>query len=38
MSEEWIAQMGVDNLLNGRNQPFYNVLVSDGTERYASQG
>ena len=39
MSEEWINQMGVDtDLSRGRNQPFYNVLVSDGSERYASQG
>lgn len=38
MSDLWIAQMGVDRLPNGRNQPFYNVLVEDGTNRYASQG
>lgn len=25
--EEWIAQMGVDQLPAGRHQPFYNVLV-----------
>ena len=38
MREEWIARMGVDRLSDGRNQPFYNVLVEDGTERYAAQG
>lgn len=27
MSEEWIRQMGVDNLTQGRSQPFYQVLV-----------
>lgn len=35
-SEEWSAQMGVNNLPKGRNQPFYNVLVDDGSERYAA--
>lgn len=38
MSDAWIQQMGVDNLPHGRNQPFYNVLVEDGTNRYASEG
>ena len=30
--------MGVDRLPNGRNQPFYNVLVEDGSNRYAAEG
>ena len=30
--------MGVYNLPLGPDQPFYNVLVEDGTNRYASQG
>ena len=38
MSDTWIAQMGVDRLPNGRNQPFYNVLVEDGSNRYAADG
>ena len=29
MPEEWIAQMGVDNLPNGREQNFYHVLVDE---------
>ena len=29
--------MGVDKLLNKDKQPFYNVLVSDGSNRYAAQ-
>ena len=38
MNDMWIARMGVDRLLNGRNQPFYNVLVEDGSNRYAAEG
>ena len=30
--------MGVNQLPNGPDQPFYNVLVNDGTNRYAAQG
>lgn len=30
--------MRVHQLSNGANQPFYNVLVQDGTCRYAAQG
>ena len=30
--------MGVYNLTNGADQPFYNVLADDGSCRYASQG
>ncbi|XP_067032659.1 F-box only protein 21-like isoform X1 [Acropora muricata] len=37
MDELWIQQMGVDNLTGGRNQPFYNVLGDDCTQRYAAQ-
>ncbi|XP_076473105.1 F-box only protein 21-like [Babylonia areolata] len=36
-SEEWIRQMGVDHLPRRQYQPFYNVLVEDGTIRYAAQ-
>ena len=28
--------MGVDNSPGGRNQPFYNVLGDDGSQRYAA--
>ena len=38
MTESWKQQMGVHNLRLGQDQPFYNVLVEDGTNRYASQG
>ena len=38
MSESWIEQMGVRHLPLGPDQPFYNVLVEDGTNRYAAQG
>lgn len=38
MSQEWITTMRVHQLPNGANQPFYNVLVQDGTCRYAAQG
>ncbi|XP_031602959.1 F-box only protein 21 isoform X1 [Oreochromis aureus] len=37
MSPEWISTMRVHQLSNGANQPFYNVLVQDGTCRYAAQ-
>ncbi|XP_074644009.1 F-box only protein 21-like [Tubulanus polymorphus] len=36
-SREWIEQMGVYNLPNKDKQPFYNVLVEDGSNRYAAQ-
>lgn len=36
MDETWIQQMGVDNSPGGRNQPFYNVLGDDGSQRYAA--
>ncbi|KAK2574066.1 F-box only protein 21 [Acropora cervicornis] len=32
-----VGMMGVDNLTGGRNQPFYNVLGDDCTQRYAAQ-
>ncbi|XP_069070603.1 F-box only protein 21 [Pleurodeles waltl] len=37
MGAEWIRNMGVHNLPFGPNQPFYNVLVADGSCRYAAQ-
>ncbi|XP_010893074.2 F-box only protein 21 isoform X2 [Esox lucius] len=37
MSQEWITTMRVHQLSRGANQPFYNVLVQDGTCRYAAQ-
>ncbi|TRY87506.1 hypothetical protein DNTS_035324 [Danionella cerebrum] len=38
MSQEWIDTMRVLQLSKGADQPFYNVLVEDGTCRYAAQG
>jgi len=38
MSQEWISTMRVQQLSSGAQQPFYNVLVQDGTCRYAAQG
>ncbi|KAK0143268.1 F-box only protein 21 [Merluccius polli] len=37
MSQEWITTMRVNHLSSGADQPFYNVLVQDGTCRYAAQ-
>lgn len=37
-SADWIRQMGVENLPLKSQQPFYNVLVEDGSTRYAAQG
>ncbi|CAL1615748.1 unnamed protein product [Knipowitschia caucasica] len=37
MTQEWITTMRVPQLSKGANQPFYNVLVQDGTCRYAAQ-
>lgn len=34
---QWIAQMNVDALPNGRGQPFYHVLVEDETIRYVAE-
>lgn len=36
MEESWIQQMNVDRSPGGRNQPFYNVLGDDGSQRYAA--
>merc|ERR1712059_34648 len=36
-SKSWIRQMGVDRLPSKDKQPFYNVLVADGSNRYAAQ-
>ena len=35
-SKVWISQMGVDRLRWKEKQPFYHVLVEDGTCRYAA--
>merc|ERR1712216_1026835 len=36
--EAWCMQNQIDQVLRkGRNQPFYNLLLSDGTSRYCSQ-
>ena len=34
----WIMCMGVNELPLGPYQPFYNVLVDDGSDRYEAQG
>ena len=36
-SEEWKQRMGVYTLPKQDTQPFYSVLASDGSERYAAQ-
>lgn len=36
-SDEWIGRMRVHELARGPNQPFYHVLVDDGTHRYAAE-
>ncbi|KAL3270063.1 hypothetical protein HHI36_009121 [Cryptolaemus montrouzieri] len=36
-SEDWQEQMHVDLLRFGAKQPFYNVLVEDGSHRYVAQ-
>lgn len=38
MGHEWIRNMNVHSLPHGPHQPFYNVLVEDGSCRYAAQG
>ncbi|ORZ28743.1 Transglutaminase-like superfamily-domain-containing protein [Lobosporangium transversale] len=35
--DSWIQSMGVDLLPHGRNQPFYNALLADGSKRYVAQ-
>ncbi|POY71082.1 hypothetical protein BMF94_5839 [Rhodotorula taiwanensis] len=35
--EQWIRTMRVDTLAFGRNQPFYHVIVADGSARYVAQ-
>uniref|UniRef100_UPI0035902BF6 F-box only protein 21 isoform X2 n=1 Tax=Myxine glutinosa TaxID=7769 RepID=UPI0035902BF6 len=37
MGQEWQRTMGVNRLPGSANQPFYNVLVEDGSCRYAAQ-
>ena len=34
--QRWVEQMGVDKLPHKEKQPFYNVLVEDGSMRYAA--
>ncbi len=34
--QQWIHQMGVNKLPKKDKQPFYNVLVEDGSIRYAA--
>ncbi|KAI0095086.1 hypothetical protein BDY19DRAFT_65140 [Irpex rosettiformis] len=36
-SRAWIAEMNVESLPNGRNQPFYHVFATDGHPRYVAQ-
>ncbi len=38
MEEDWRNQMGIYNLSDGAEQPFYNVLADDGSSRYAAEG
>ncbi|KAF8632957.1 hypothetical protein AX15_001559 [Amanita polypyramis BW_CC] len=35
--EEWIKRMNVDQLKKGRKQPFYRIIVDDGTSRYVAE-
>ena len=35
-SSAWITHMGVDKLEQQDKQPFYNVLVGDGSQRWAT--
>lgn len=37
-TDEWVERMGVRNLERGADQPFYHVLVDDGSYRYAAEG
>jgi len=34
----WQKQNGIDKLIFKDKQPFYNLLVEDGTHRYVGQG
>ena len=36
LSKDWQRQMGVSR--EAAQKPFYNVLVDDGSNRYAAQG
>ncbi|XP_075221049.1 F-box only protein 21-like [Lycorma delicatula] len=36
-SDDWMTQMGVQNLQRKNKQPFYLVLVNDGSQRYAAE-
>ena len=35
--QTWIVHMGVHKLVRAQHQPFYKVLVEDGSERYAAE-
>ncbi|KAI5813780.1 hypothetical protein BZA77DRAFT_284357 [Pyronema omphalodes] len=35
--EDWVQVMGVDGLNRGRRQPFYHVVVEDGSVRYLAE-
>lgn len=35
---DWQRQMNVEKLRFAGNQPFYSVLVEDGSKRYVAQG
>ncbi|XP_065678671.1 F-box only protein 21 isoform X2 [Hydra vulgaris] len=37
MNEEWKMQMGIYNLKHKDKQPYYNVLVDDGSTHYVAQ-
>ncbi|KAF7995108.1 hypothetical protein HCN44_004580 [Aphidius gifuensis] len=34
---DWMNEMGIDELLNGQNQPFYHLFADDGSIRYAAE-
>lgn len=37
MPNDWVIQMGVMSLKKQIHQPFYHVLVEDGSNRYAAE-
>ena len=37
-SKEWQDHMGIHRLEDKDKQPFYNVFVEDGSNRYAAEG
>jgi len=36
-TQEWIIRMRVDDLIRGRDQPFYQTLTTDGHIRYVAE-